>query len=389
MASAFPLQAGNPIIKPSVLLIRRSATIISNGIIESVPRVTISAPQKHVPERTLTSSKRGSNAPIRVSSLALNQVPSLDASISLAVFYSTPTKFHHLSIFYVASDLKSSLETSVTTPRTPRSSIQYSAYHSNILVALSETFQVDIYHLPTTSSDTKKNDVKASEAVSTEKPILICTLSSFSSFPPASLRISRPTTSAPHKVLLSYAVPIYPAHWSVATTEFLINPPSPTTAVDITSTRTLRVFHGGWTIENEEELNINSSVSLPQNCTKLPAIAALQTDGRHLVVVPRNETFMLLYRMRQTSLSFVRVLSGPVEPVLAIAVADARCVGVCKDAAVWVWDLEGTAGVGIEVEEPIEASEQVTGGYEDMQVCFDDRRIVVVTPTGLRTISFD
>lgn len=160
--------------------------------------------------------------------------------------------------------------------------------------------------------------------------------------------------------------------------------------MDITSTRTLRAFHGGWTIENEEETNTNPSTSPSQINTKLPDITALQTDGRHLVVVPANETFMLLYRVRQTSLSFVRVLFGPVEPVCAIAVADARCVGACKDGAVWVWDLEGGAGVRVEVEEPITVGqEEATGVHEDMQVCFDDRRIVVVTPIGLRTISFD
>jgi hypothetical protein len=159
--------------------------------------------------------------------------------------------------------------------------------------------------------------------------------------------------------------------------------------MDITSTRTLRVFHGGWTLENEEEINTSPSTSPSQVNTKLPAITALQTDGRHLVVVPADETFMLLYRVRQTTLSFVRVLFGPAEPVCAIAVADARCVGVCKDGAVWVWDLEGGTGGGVEVEEPITVGEEVTGVHEDIQVCFDDRRIVVVTPTGLRTISFD
>jgi hypothetical protein len=335
-------------------------------------------------------SKRGSNAPIGVSSLALNQVSSLDASISLAVFYSTLTKFHHLSIFHISADLKSSLETSITTPRIPRSSIQHSAYHSDILIALSETFQVDIYHLPTATASTDTGvRVKPGETASHQKPILVCTLSSFSSFPPASLRISRPTTSALHKVLLSYAVPIYPAHWSIATTELLIHPPSLSTAMDITSTRTLRVFHGGWTLENEEEINTSPSASPSQINTILPAITALQTDGRHLVVVSANETFMLLYRVRQTTLSFVRVLFGPAEPVCAIAVADARCVGVCKDGAVWVWDLEGGAGGGVEVEEPITVGEEATVVHEDIQVCFDDRRIVVVTPTGLRTISFD
>lgn len=353
------------ISKPMVLLIGRSATIFSHGDMENTPAVTISA--SHGQQVTLASSKMASHARIRVSALALNQVVSSDASISIAIFYATSTKFHHLSTFNVSSDLKHSRETSITTPRVPRSPTRHSAYHSTLLIALSETFQLDIYYFP----DSKSPD---------RGPTLLCSLSSFSSFLPTSLRISRPTISTTHKVLLSYAVPIYPTHWSVATTELLIDP----STTDV-RTRTLRVFHSGWEpTEEQDELASppSNGVLSSFNGMKMPAVTDVQTDGRYLVVVPSNENYMLLYRLRQASLAFVRVLFGPIAPVCAIAVADARCVSVSRDGTLWVHDLDSSWEV--EVEEKVDVQEEM-----DVQVCFDDRRIVVTTPSKYWTISFD
>lgn len=361
VSSALSPPATCSISKPLVLLIGRLATIVSRGLMENSPVVTISVP--HSLQVALVSSKPASHASIQVSSMALNQVASVDASIYLAVFYSTFTKLHHLSTFTVSSDLKSSREISITTPRVPRSPTRHSAYHSTVLIALSETFQLDIYHFPDTKLD--------------GDPILLCSLSSFSSFPPASLRISRPTTLTTHRILLSYAVPIYPTHWSVATTELLVDPSN----IDV-HTRNLRVFHSGWELSEESEGTTSTSISSPFNGMKMPAVTAVQTDGRHLVVAPSNENYMLLYRVRQASLGFVRVLFGPAEPVCAIAIADARCVSISRDGTLWIHDLDNAWSV--EVEERVDVQD-----LQDLQVCFDDRRIVVITPSKFSTISFD
>lgn len=195
-------------------------------------------------------------------------------------------------------------------------------------------------------------------------------MSSFTSFPPSSLTVCRPSSTS-HKVLLSYAVPIYPSYWSVATTELQVDDDT-----DVTNTRTLRAFQSGWE-------TIEESGGLPRlGGSKMPGIMSVQSDGRYLVTAPRNENYMELYRLRQTALVFVRILFGPSQKICALAVADARCISISLGGVLWVHDLD--QGWGVEVQERIEDVDE-----ENTRIYFDDRRIVVTTPAYLRTISFD
>jgi hypothetical protein len=114
----------------------------------------------------------------------------------------------------------------------------------------------------------------------------------------------------------------------------------------------------------------------------MPGIVSVQSDGRYLVVAPRNENYMELYRLRQNSLVLVRILFGPVQQICALAVADARCISISLDGALWVHDLD--QGWGVEVQDKVDGVD-----VENTRLYFDDRRIVVTTPTHLRTISFD
>jgi hypothetical protein len=351
-----PLQSedAQSLPSPLVLLIGRGASITSNGAFEAFPEAKISAENVVM---SIVSSKTSALYPLRISSISLNQSISFDGLVNLAVFYSTMRKFHHLSIFNVNTLTKTSQETHVVTPIAYRGPIIHSAYHSSLIIALSSTFQVDIYQVSTNSS----------------KPTLVRTMSSFTSFPPSSLTVCRPSPLS-HKVLLSYAVPIYPAHWSVATTELQVD-----NCADILSSRTLRAFQQEWQTTIEESSN---STPPRTGAGKMPGIVSVQSDGRYLVVAPRNENYMELYRLRQNSLVLVRILFGPVQQICALAVADARCISISLDGALWVHDLD--QGWGVEVQDKVDGVD-----VENTRLYFDDRRIVVTTPTHLRTISFD
>ncbi|KAG8761012.1 hypothetical protein FRC14_000121 [Serendipita sp. 396] len=337
--------------RPLLLLLGRGGSIISDGKL-GVPSVKILSTHKQI---SLTSSKSTGDAPIRVSSFALNQDVWASSVFLLAIFYSTETKFHHLSIFQIQTGMKSSHEDQVISPRLPRSPIVHSAYHSSFLIALSETFQLDIYHC---------SGGKSSQLM------LIRSMSSFTSFQPSSLTISRPSSTS-HKVLLSYAVPVYPSHWSAAATQLQLDDTG-----DIYDTRTLRILQQGWETQTDEDYSDRGKGS------KMPAVGSIQTDGRFLVVAPRNENYMELYRLRTNFLSFVRVLFGPSSPICAIAVADARAVTVSLDGNIWIHELE--RGWSIEVRK---LATQVSGN--DTCIYFDDRRIVVSTPSFIETISFE
>lgn len=310
---------------------------------------------------SIVSSKRSNVHATRASSISLNQSISSDGSFTLAVFYSTAKRFHHLSTFSANTTTKSSTETHIITPTTFRGPITNSAYHSSLLISLSLTFQVDIYH------------VSAKDA---SKPILVQTMSSFTSFPPSSLTVCRPSPLS-HKVLLSYAVPIYPAHWSVATTELQVDDQA-----DILSSRTLRALSQGWETAEEDATGSGNDSPPRTGGTKMPGIVSVQSDGRYLVVAPRNENYMELYRLRANALVFVRILFGPVKQICALTVADARCISISLDGALWVHDLD--QGRGVEVQDKIDGVD-----LGNTRIYFDDRRIVVTTPTHLQTISFD
>lgn len=160
-------------------------------------------------------------------------------------------------------------------------------YHHPLLVTLSQSFSLSIYDLTTDS-------VRHSE-----------TVTSFTSFPPTSLVLSTPSPST-YKLVLAYAIPVYPAHWSVGATEMIISGPgsgeqqtrnSATSVLGfssetpsryssegmvIRSTRTIRTIDvpHGWV--DERKLRAMRE----QWSRKVSNIADTQTDGKWVVLAP-------------------------------------------------------------------------------------------------------
>ncbi|KAG9316455.1 hypothetical protein JVU11DRAFT_2489 [Chiua virens] len=306
-----------------------------------------------------------------------------------------------------------------------RSHVMHAAYHHPLLVTLSHTFTLMVYDL--------------SEGTITHTH----SLSSFTSHPPTSLILSAMPSSTSYKLILAYAIPVYPAHWSVGITELIISssgsvtstaalsgttdlaPLSPAnfTVVGTRSARAFDVPHG-W-IDNEKLRAMRA-----QWGRKVKHVADTQTDGKWVVLAPgdastselspsshdedassdvdtssastsssssyvsppsHTSTQLQLYRLymppRASShaprLSFVRTLYGPVGPVSALSLADGRCVSLSVNGAIWVWDLEG--GEGTEIAGPV-GLEQV-GGLG--AVVFDERRIVTSSVRGMEERRFD
>ncbi|KAJ3989945.1 hypothetical protein F5890DRAFT_1483678 [Lentinula detonsa] len=279
-------------------------------------------------------------------------------------------------------------------------------YHHPLLITLSEAFTLSIY------------DLSSGSAALTQ------TLSSFTSFPPTSLVLST-TSTATYKLVLAYAIPVYPAHWSVGATELIIAGPasncelphsssflaSTHTPMTIISTRTARALDvpQGWV--DEKKLRLMRE----QWSRKVSRVADTQTDGKFVVLAPEDlgskpyaslasspssspssthhastlysPTGLQLYRLSLPSstsisssapkLTFVRTLHGQIGPVAALALSDGRCVSFGVNGSIWVWDLESTSGTAV-------ATTLTDRSFDDVDrlanakrsVVFDERRIV-------------
>ncbi len=106
-------------------------------------------------------------------------------------------------------------------------------------------------------------------------------------------------------------------------------------------------------------------------------------------------------------LTFVRFLHGHTGPVIALSLADGRCVSLGADGSLWVWDLE--KGWSAEVQEPQypigsldpRKSESEDPDEDDIadndvipealmgSVVFDERRIISATAHGVELRNFD
>lgn len=308
----------------------------------------------------------------------------------------------------------------IPSPRS-RSHVMHAVYHHPLLVTLSHTFTLMVY-------DLSGNTVTHTHS-----------LSSFTSHPPTSLILSVMPSSTSYKLILAYAVPVYPAHWSVGVTELIISSsgsitsstatfsgtttPTPLSSANFTvaRTRSTRAFDvpQGWI--DEEKLKAMRA----QWGRKVKQVADTQTDGKWVVLAPgdasestpsndngsssdtpssfsssssyvsppsHTSTQLQLYRLymppfsssHAPRLSFVRTLHGPVGPVSALSLADGRCVSLGTNGSIWVWDLEG--GEGTEIAGPVIGLKQASGLGT---VVFDERRIVTSGVRGMEERRFD
>ena len=348
-----------------------------------------------------------SNEPINICSLALDQSPSSSRTtsqgpaVSLAAFLSSGE--FSIYIHDPSSTPAASKKTYIPLPH-HRSPVTHAAYHHPLLVTLSNTFTLMIYDL---GGDTITHTQ---------------TLTSFTSHPPTSLVLSVMPLTSSYKLVLAYAVPVYPSHWSVGATELVISrsgsvsstsaifadPAVTTTSTPgnfvVSGTRSARAFDvpQGWI--DEQKLQQMRA----QWCRKVKRVADTQTDGKWVVLAPgdiplpfatasnssaassssagqesdtsplsyvsppsHSSTHLQLYRLHMPSaahrthtntprLTFVRTLHGPRGPVSALALADGRCVCLGAHGSIWVWDLE--SGSGTEVAQPNGYANEDVGG---------------------------
>jgi len=380
----------------------------------TVPRITlagiytiISSPQPSHSPSILVLSASGSKhvvhvAPIRtqhlvrVTALAVDQSSRTSANLHIAACLSNGDIYvhelhSHPRKHYYAPPFK--------TPRT--APIIQVAYCHPVLVTLSESFTLSVYDL-------------THEGIQ-----LVHVLTSFTSFPPSSLVLTMPESQT-YKLILTYASPVYPAHWSVGVTEVILSNVdlhAPTLAFTsptrrpslLLSTRSTRAFDipAGWI--DEAKLRVVRE----QWGRKVGSVAGTQTDGRWVVLAPAVQGEvrppggftpaslpLQLYRLSSLplragagaapKLTFVRSLLGQTGPVSALALADGRCVSLGVDGRVWVWDLEN--GCGTEVASSSTSASSLSESGEDDPstlrgtIAFDERRIVSAGATGDVTV---
>ncbi|KAF9066138.1 hypothetical protein BDP27DRAFT_1384376 [Rhodocollybia butyracea] len=359
-----------------------------------------------------------------ITTLALDQSAPSTAHIRLAVFLSSG-EFRMFSINHNLPSLSHAEFAYTPSRRSSRTCpIIKAVYHHPLLITLSESFSLSFY------------DLSSGSAVLTQ------TLTSFTTYPPTSLVLST-TPYNTYKLVLAYAIPVFPSHWSIGTTELIIaNHPSNSelphsssfltpehNPMTIISTRTARALDvpQGWV--DEKKLRLMRE----QWGRKVSRVADTQTDGKWVVLAPEDPassstsasssssapsspgsssssssspytpsssiyspTSLQLYRLSLPSstavsssspkLTFVRNLRGQLGPVSALALSDGRCVSFGVNGSIWVWDLE--ADMGTEVACP--------GIFDKLElmdakrsVVFDERRIVTAVNEHVVERRFD
>ena len=225
-----------------------------------------------------------SDEPISICSMALDQSPSSSRmtpdgpAVSLAAFLSTG----EFSVYDhdPSSTPAAAKRTYIPLPH-HRSPVTHASYHHPLLVTLSHAFTLMIYDL---GGDTITHTQ---------------TLTSFTSHPPTSIVLSAMPLTSSYKLVLAYAVPVYPSHWSVGATELIISrsgsvssssailadPPVTTSTPGdfvVSRTRSARAFDApqGWI--DEQKLQQMRA----QWCRKVKRVADTQTDGKWVVLAP-------------------------------------------------------------------------------------------------------
>ncbi|THH08154.1 hypothetical protein EW145_g2893 [Phellinidium pouzarii] len=391
----------------------------------------------------ILKGKHRMNMPTHITTLSLDQSPpSLgDAKLRVAAFYDTG----EFTIFLVDHSLPQHSQRSMSYipfAKTDRTSpIRQAVYHHPLLVTLSHSFHLSLYNL---SGDTIYHSQ---------------TLTSFTSFPPTSMVLTPGPSS--YRLVLAFSAPVYPAHWNAAVVVLTISSCEPASSsaplfnrdteasetsrpCSVIATRSVRSYDvpSGWI--DERALRTMRE----QWGRKVARVADTQTDGKWIVLAPADQLplppshsthssvgttscALQLYRLYLPSpsstatgsgsklnathspggvrMTFVRMLHGHTGPVIALAVADGRCVSLGADGSLWVWDLE--KGWGVEVQEPHRpvrvgpyTSEYVGADDDDEDignrrevpmdtplgtVVFDERRIVTTNAYGIEARRFD
>ncbi|QRV93882.1 hypothetical protein RhiJN_21900 [Ceratobasidium sp. AG-Ba] len=145
------------------------------------------------------------------------------------------------------------------------------AYHHPLLVTLTTSFRMSIFYLPTAPSP----------------PVLKHTLSSYSTFYPLTITLSRYRTPDQYRVLLAHASPIYPAHWAPSAIDMMLSvtpihgSPDLANVKIISSASTNNSVPLGWIPDGTpdgvpEELRLRWA-------RKVSHVSGIQTDGKFVV----------------------------------------------------------------------------------------------------------
>ncbi|KAI0302646.1 hypothetical protein BC826DRAFT_965952 [Russula brevipes] len=374
-------------------------TLAGKYIIISSPELSHS-PSIHVlsssaPKHVIHVAPIRAQQLVRVTALAVDQSSRTSANLHIVSCISNGDVFVHelhspSHKYHYAPPFK--------TPRT--APIIQAAYCHPVLVTLSESFSLSVYDL-------------THEAIQ-----VVHVLTSFTSFPPSSLVLTMPEPQT-YKLLLTYASPVYPAHWSAGVTEVILSgadlhhghtlpftPPARLPSL-LLSTRSTRAFDipPGWI--DEAKLRVVRE----QWGRKVGSVAGTQTDGRWVVLAPAvsgearpsggftpASLPLQLYRLSSPplragagaapKLTFVRSLLGQTGPVSALALADGRCVSLGVDGRVWVWDLENVWGTEVALSASASDSSPSESDDEDRlstlrgTIAFDERRIITADAAG-------
>ena len=418
--------------KQSHIILAGSLTITAASSPSQNPTIIITFPLDRQQRLTLKSSQQEI---VAITALALDQSPPTSGHMSLAGFLSTGEfsvfEFNHTAPLDPLN--KFSYKPLGPYPRAA-SPIIKAVYHHPLLVTLSQSFSLCLYDL---SSGLIR---------------LTQTLNSFTSYPPASLVLSMLSRTT-YKLVLAYAVPVYPGHWSVGATELIISKSSTSltnsslasspafseefnhtllSSMRVITTRTIRAVDVplGWVDENKLR------AMREQWSRKVSRVADAQSDGKWLVLAPGDEiqecghsspvcsssssdsppsdisssnsissslhspTGLQLYRLvlpaqsnsvsaSPPKLNFVRTLYGQTSPVTALALADGRCVSLGLNGSIWVWDLEG--GTGAEVAPPNDSITIDDPNWQSTKdtVSFDERQIITAYAGKIVVRRFD
>ncbi|KAI0268785.1 hypothetical protein BC834DRAFT_867204 [Gloeopeniophorella convolvens] len=353
-------------------------TIVSSA--EPSPSPSVLVLSAFTPRHVIHVSPIRGQQLVRVTALAVDQSPLTSSNLHVAVCISNGDIYVHELL---SPSRKHYYAPTVKTPRT--APILQAAYNHPVLVTLSESFSLSVYDL------------------SHEAMQVVHVLTSFTSFPPSSL------------LVLTYASPVYPAHWSVGVTEVILSSAVlHQSMLRLLSTRSTRAFDipAGWIDEGKLR------TVREQWGRKVGSVSGTQTDGRWVVLAPTVPTEspppggftpaslpLQLYRFSSPppragsgatpKLTFVRNLLGQTGPVCALALADGRCVSLGIDGRVWVWDLENAWGTEVAVSgagdgpgagAPFEAAVSL-----DLKgsIVFDERRIITAGVGGVVVRDFD
>ena len=390
------------------VLLAGSLTIATARTASTHPELLLVSPLHGA--HLLSCKTTRANASTTITALVLDQSPPANRhTVRLAVFLSTG-EFIIFSVNHHQPRDSVRQLTYLPAASMPRTApIIQAAFHGKLLATLSQSFHLSLYDLSSGTVAHKQ------------------TLTSFTSHPPSSLVLT-PASDTTYKLIIAYAVPVFPEHWSVGVTELIIS--TALASLTVSSSRTIRAFDtpSGWIDEHKLRL------MREQWGRKVARVSDTQTDGKWVVLAPgdrlpvcddsptpgetsdsssstasgfvasrlHSPSSLQLYRLYLPTsgssvpkLNYVRSLHGQIGPVTSLALADGRCVSLAANGSIWVWDLE--AGTGAEVFAGTNSSSEDASNstntpalpLEKGHVVFDERRIVSSDSRGVEVRRFD